>query len=505
MRSTNTAGQAGRTRPPRTGPAGRTAVREGPTRWRLVRYGGLAGAAALAVTAYLGGVLPVWQPGVTPVSIWRGPHGPLVILGWLAGTALLVGAWWAGRHRVPSTRWVLVTVGLWLLPLLAAPPLGSRDVYSYACQGAVYAAGADPYAGGVAGAGCPWLEAVSPTWRDTPAPYGPLFILVAGAAAVLGGTSLAATVALLRLAALLGVVLTAYCLPGLARHAGVDRDRALWLVLACPLVAVHLVSGAHNDALMVGLVVAGLRVVLDRPGRVLPLLAGGALLGLAVSVKVTAAVVVPFAMLAALPGEYRVRALARHGGVVLAGTVAAALAVTGLAGLGPGWVRGLASSGESVQWTSLPTAVGLALGYLGRPFGADWYVVPPARAVGLGVLAVLLVVVWWRARHGGRLRGAGLALAATVVLAPVFHPWYAVWPLAVLAVAAVPARWLLVPATVVSFLVLPDGTNLARFTKFPGTLAMVAGLVAVVVVAARRLAGRPRRGRAARRRFPSLT
>jgi len=190
----------------------------------------------------------------------------------------------------------------------------------------------------------------------------------------------------------------------------VDRDRALWLVLACPLVAIHLVSGAHNDALMVGLVVAGLRVVRDRPGRALPLFAGGALLGLAVSVKVTAVVVVPFAMLAALPGAYRVRALARHGGLVLAGTVAAAVLVTGLAGLGPGWVRGLASSGESVQWTSLPTAVGLALGYLGRPFGADWYVVPAARAVGLGVLALLLVAIWWRARHGSPLRGAGLAL-----------------------------------------------------------------------------------------------
>lgn len=459
-------------------------------RWRLVRYGGLAGAAVLAGVAYLGGVLPVWRPGVTPVSIWQGPHGPVVLLGWLVGTALLVLAWWAGRHGVPSARWVGVTVGLWLLPLLVAPPLGSRDVYSYACQGAVYAAGADPYAGGVADAGCRWLAAVSPAWHDTPAPYGPLFILVAGAATTLGG-SLAGTVALLRLAALLGVALTAYCLPGLARHGGVHPDRALWLVLACPLVAVHLVSGAHNDALMVGLVVAGLRVVLDRPGRVLPLLAGGALLGLAVSVKATAGVVVPFAMLAALPGTYRVRALVRHGGVVLAGAVAAALLATGLAGLGVGWVRGLASSGDSVQWTSPPTAVGLTVDYLGRLFGAHWDAVPVARMVGLAVLALLLVAIWWWARRGRPLLGAGLALAATVGLAPVFHPWYAVWPLAVLAVAAVPARWLTVPGTAASFLALPDGTNLARFTKFPGSLAMTAGLVVLVIVAVRRLTARP--------------
>ncbi|MFY1672392.1 polyprenol phosphomannose-dependent alpha 1,6 mannosyltransferase MptB [Plantactinospora sp. WMMB334] len=457
--------------------------------WSLIRYGGLAGAVLLSGTAYLGGVSPVWQPGVTPATIWQGPHGPVVLLGWLVGTALLVAAWWAGRDRVPSARWVAVTVGLWLLPLLVAPPLGSRDVYSYACQGAAYAAGADPYAGGVADAGCPWLEAVSPAWRDTPAPYGPLFILVAGVAAAAGG-SLLGTVALLRLAALLGVVLTAFCLPALARHAGVDRDRALWLVLACPVVAIHLVSGAHNDALMVGLMVAGLRVVLDRPGRVPWLLAGGALLGLAVSVKVTAVVVVPFAMLAAVPGAYRWWALARYGAAVPAGAVAAVLAVTGLSGLGAGWVHGLARSGDSVQWTSLPTAVGLALGYLGRPFGAHWEAVAVARTVGLGVLALLLVAIWWRALRGSPLRGAGLALAATVVLSPVFHPWYAIWPLAVLAAAGLPARWLTAPAAVASLLALPDGTNLARFTKFPGTLAMSAGLVVVVIVAVRRMAAR---------------
>ena len=68
------------------------------------------------------------------------------------------------------------------------------------------------------------------------------------------------------------------------------------------------------------------------------------------------------------------------------------------------------------------------------------------------VLAVLLAALWWwawstlrrlndvrqraarlaAARPRVALTGAGLALAATVLLAPVFHPWYATWPLAVL-------------------------------------------------------------------------
>lgn len=490
-------------------------------RYRLVRYTGLTGSVLLAVAAYLGGVFPTWHGGVTPVAIWRGEHGPVLLVAWLLGTALLVGAWWALRHGPPSTRWTYVTAGLWLLPLLVAPPLGSRDVYSYACQGAAYAAGRDPYAGGVAELGCPWLDSVSPMWRDSPAPYGPFFLVLAGLAAAVGAT-LTGTIAALRLFAVLGVLLTAACLPALARRAGVPPERALWLVLACPLVAVHLISGAHNDAVMVGLLLAGLLVVAARPGRPVPLLAGGALLGLAVAVKVTALVVLPFALLAAVAGAYRIRTLVRDGGWVAAGALAAPLAMSAFSGLGFGWIAGVARSGESVQWTSPPTAVGFAVEYAVRPFGWQPDGVPVTRTIALVVLAVILVVLWWQAWRAGAgdaehpppfrpavgrspqsrtarpvvpprraLLGAGLALAATVALAPVFHPWYALWPLAVLAATASRIGWFTVPGAVASFLTLPDGTNLARFTKFPGALAMTLLVVVVAVRGVRRL-GRKR-------------
>jgi hypothetical protein len=466
-------------------------------RYRIVRYTGLTGAVLLAVSAQLGGVLPQWQAAVTPVSIWQGEHGALILLSWLIGTALLAGAWWAARAGVPSARWAYVTAGLWLLPLLAAPPLGSRDIYSYACQGAVYAAGGNPYSAGVRELGCPWLASVSPTWQDSPAPYGPFFVLLAGAAVALGGT-LVGTLAVLRLFALFGVALTAVCLPGLARRCGVPEGRALWLVLGCPVIGVHLVSGAHNDALMVGLLAAGLLVTVAWPGRPLPLLAGGALLGLAVGVKATAVVVVPFAMLAALAGPYRPRALLRDGGPVAGGAAFAVLAVTLASGLGWGWVNGLARSGDSVQWTSPSTAFGLTVDYAARPFGVTLDAVPVFRVIGIAALAVLLVVLWWRTRHRDPVLGAGLALAATVALAPVFHPWYAAWPLVILAATvggqragsggqsagsgAGPTRWLVVPGLVISFLTLPDGTNLARFTTFPGALAMTALVLVLLLV-----------------------
>ncbi|MFI5484672.1 polyprenol phosphomannose-dependent alpha 1,6 mannosyltransferase MptB [Micromonospora echinaurantiaca] len=464
---------------------------------RLARWAGLAGSVLLAVTGWLGGALP----GTATAPTWRADRGPLVVAGWLVGTALLVGAWWALRRGAPSTGWAYRTAGLWAVPLLLTPPLGSRDVYSYACQGWAYAHGVDPYATGVAGAGCPWVDAVAPIWRDTPAPYGPFFVLLAALAVTLGG-GLVGTLVVLRLIALAGMLLTALCLPGLARAAGVPTRRAAWLVLACPLVGVHLLAGAHNDAVLLGLLTFALLVLVRLPGRPRALLVAGALLGLAVAVKATALVVLPFAGLAAVHGRYTLGALLRAAGW-LAGGVLAALAVTALAaGLGFGWVGGLARSGDSEQWTSPPTAVGFVVDYAGALAGRDPRAVPVTRAVALLLLAVLLVVLWWRAWRALRrlndvrlrvarieaarprvaLRSAGLALAATVALAPVVHPWYLTWPLALLAVAAARAVWFVLPAALAAFLTLPDGTTLARFSKAPGAIAMTALVLALLVV-----------------------
>lgn len=468
---------------------------------RAARYVGLVGAVLLSAAGHLGGALPDAPFGGTPVSIWRAPGGPATLTCWLVGTVLLVGAWWSLRDGVPSTRWAYVTATLWALPLLLAPPMGSRDVYSYACQGWTYAHGLDPYAVGVAAAGCPWQDTVAPIWRDTPAPYGPVFVLLAALAVRLGG-GLVGTIVALRLIAVAGLVLAAFCLPALARAAGLPARRAAWLALAGPLVGVHLVAGAHNDAVMLGLLLCGLLVVLTRPDRPPALLAAGALLGCAVTVKATAVVVVPFAVLVSTSG----RTVLRNGAWLGGGLAAAVLGSSALTGLGFGWVGGLTRSGDSEQWTSPPTAVGFVVDYAGALVGRDPQAVPVTRAVALALLAAVLVALWWRtwrtlrrehvgtagpptagsARCRAALYGAGLALVATVVLSPVFHPWYATWPLALLAVTATRTTWFVLPAAVTAFLVLPDGTNLARFSKAPGAVAMTALLLIWLVSVARR-------------------
>ncbi|MCM0679169.1 polyprenol phosphomannose-dependent alpha 1,6 mannosyltransferase MptB, partial [Micromonospora phytophila] len=392
----------------------------------LARWTGLAGSTLLALAAFLGGAFPDGDLRPTPVSIWQGPNGPLIIAAWLVGTGLMAYAWWTLRDRVPSARWALVTVGLWLLPLLVTPPMGSRDVYAYACQGASYSAGINPYEQGVSALPCPWLDTISYIWRDTSAPYGPLFLLLAGAVVKATG-SLVGSIVLFRLLAVAGLGLTAACLPVLARRCGVPAGRAVWLALGSPLIGVHLVSGAHNDALMVGVLVAGLAVVVSRPGRPGPLLAGGVLLGLAAAIKVTALVVVPFAALAAIVGAYSIRALVRDGGWVVGGAVAAVVGATLATGLGFGWVTGLEQGGLVIAWTSPPTAVGQTVAYLAAPFGWHGDPLPVTRGIGLAALALVLLWLWWRARTREPIWHAGLALAATVALAPLFHPWYWTW------------------------------------------------------------------------------
>jgi alpha-1,6-mannosyltransferase len=459
----------------------------------------------MALLSWTVGALPWQSPGqlVPAVPLLPGPVWHWIGLGlWVAAAAVLTASWWvlgrAAWSGRTTPRAVLVIAALWALPLLLAAPLASHDVYSYACQGQVYLAGADPYRVGPVDLPCRWMTAVPPIWREQPAPYGPVAVLISAVAAK---GSLLAAVAVLRLAAVAGLVLLAIGLPALARRCGADPATALWLGLANPVVLVHLVGGAHHDALTAGLIVAGL--ALAARGRAAP---GAAVVGLAVAVKATAVVVLPFVVLLAVAAGRRgpgavdtVAATAGRRWLRAMVTVGAAgvtfAAVTVAAGLDVGWVTALPVSRQPVSWMSPPSAVGAVLGAVAGGFSLS--AVPAAvevvRAVALYVLLpAVLVALWWRAARSGGTRtvtaAAGAALAATVVLAPVVYPWYAVAPAAVLAAAA-GARVLraaAVTVAVLGFVVLPNSLNLAIVTRWPGAVVEVVALVALAVRAVRR-------------------
>lgn len=224
-----------------------------PVDLRRCQVLGLAGTAFLALGGETAGALPT--PDLPAPASARAALG---LVGVYFGVVLLIAAWaLLGRlvrgPRPPSPRALLLVLAVWAAPLLLAPPLFSRDVYSYLAQGAMVDAHLDVYAHGPALLGGPLADEVAPLWRHTGAPYGPVFLAAASALSGLTRGQLPAGLLGMRLLALLGVALMAAVLPRLARASGADPAAALWLGALNPLVLLHLVAGAHNDALMLGL------------------------------------------------------------------------------------------------------------------------------------------------------------------------------------------------------------------------------------------------------------
>jgi hypothetical protein len=224
---------------------------------------GFAGSVLLALGGSAVGALPASDPfgSVPGLRELRGAPGVALVCGYL-GLTLLVAAWLRLGRLVDrdehSPRRLLAVLAWWAAPLTVAPPLFSQDVYSYLAQGAMVGHGIDVYTFGPSALGGPLVADIPPIWQDTPAPYGPVFLTVAAAVARATDINVPLGVLGLRAVALVGVGLLAVWLPRLARRCGVSPSRALWLGVLNPLVLAHLVAGAHNDALMLGLLVCGL-------------------------------------------------------------------------------------------------------------------------------------------------------------------------------------------------------------------------------------------------------
>ncbi|MGP4046613.1 polyprenol phosphomannose-dependent alpha 1,6 mannosyltransferase MptB [Streptomyces sp. 2A115] len=390
---------------------------------------GLIGSGVLAAGGETAGALPVRE--LPSLASGRAALG---LVGVYFGVVLLIAAW-ALLGRVirgpepPSPRALGVVLAVWATPLLLAPPLFSRDVYSYLAQGAMVDAHIDVYTHGPAMLGGPLADEVAPVWRQTATPYGPAFLAVASTLSGLTRGEVPAGLFGMRVVALLGVALMAAALPRLARHSGADPAAALWLGALNPLVLLHLVAGAHNDAVMLGLLGAGLVAALGR----WPVL-GAVLITLAALVKVPA--VLGLAAVVALQpraGRGMVKALSTTTAAALATTVAA----TAAAGTGYGWVSALKTPISPHNWS--PTSVlGRATGALLQDLGSDLapFALPAWHALGLAATVVAVLAIWLRRPRLSPVYALGLSLAAVAVLGPAIRPWYALWGLFLIAAGA---------------------------------------------------------------------
>jgi len=409
-----------------------------------------------------------WFFGVpTATATGRPPHAsPGLFFGLVAvygGLVLLMRVWYglirtlSQRPGVP-VRKIMAVFALWILPLLIVAPLFSRDVYSYAAQGEMMSHHINPYhyGPGVLGA-APAVSLVDHLWLNTPAPYGPLFMQIDGTLTSLSLHHELLDVVLLRLLAIAGVGLMALGVTSLARSFGRDPAYVLMLAILNPVTVLHLVGGAHNDALMLGLLVCGIAVA--RRGR--PVL-GIVLCALAAAVKVPAAVGILYIgwewMGAGIPLRARVRPLLTAG-LISAGVMGALSLVTGL---GWSWVLNLGAPGTVRSWVAPATGAGIVLTDAAHLVGVGvplQTMLTVTRTLGLG--GALCVGLWllWRSERIGSLQALGLTLLLVVALGPVVQPWYLSWGLVILApVATGRIRSLIIGLSIASaFIGLPGG------------------------------------------------
>ncbi|WP_460398895.1 polyprenol phosphomannose-dependent alpha 1,6 mannosyltransferase MptB [Actinophytocola sediminis] len=463
--------------------------------WRRPLVIGLVGAVLLLIGGLGAGAGAVTDPVMSdgPISWMRFGHGKLLsTMVVYLGYALLVVGWIRlGREVIAGrvgTRPVLAAAACWTVPLLVAPALFTRDVFSYLAQGAIALAGFDPFTDGptVLLADPEFIENVHPFWHSTPAPYGPLFILLVKGIVAVTGTNIAAGLLVVKLTNLLGLALLLWALPRLVRHLGGSLPVAVWLMVAGPLTVVHLVGGPHNDLIMIGFLAAGTALVLDRRH-----VAGIALVTVGVAVKASAAVALPF--LVWVWAGHLSSTLWRNFARAAAGAVAVFAAVfavsTLAAGVDLGWVTMVNASSRLVNWLSLPTAAGqLVHGIVGAPFDLPrGPFVTVTRILGLLLLGYVLVRQWWLAREGGAdaVRRAAVALFAVALLSATMLPWYLTWGLCLAAAVAWKPRQLAVAAGVSVFLVAPyspDGEQLTDVWSLMIIAAALSVLAAVSLV-----------------------
>jgi hypothetical protein len=320
-----------------------------------------------------------------------------------------------------STKAVLIAVVVLHAIVLLGPPLVSTDVFSYqayARLGSVYSF--NPYLNGPhANPFDHVFPYIGSKWFNTPSVYGPVFTAFSYLLASLSiATSVFAYKSIAAVASLALVAVVWRC----ARLRGINPVRAAALVGLNPLLVLYGVGGGHNDLLMLLAVAGSIWALLASRERT-----GGALMMVAIGVKLTAGLLLPFVFAAGGPRRGR----PRRNLLVGAGVGFFVIAALSFTVFGSGAFHLLATVRQSQSegdWKSIPGVISTRLG------------MPTVGHISQYVLAVAFVgvCVWlvrrvWQGRTDW-IDGAGWATLALLIASSSFLPWYVAWmlPLAAL-------------------------------------------------------------------------
>lgn len=393
----------------------------------------------------VGWLAPVSELRRMPLFIWMRAEAPGVALSIVllaVGAMLLVRAWlrlgqivhvWGAEARSATLKAVVA----WGLPMMFCVPLFSRDVYAYIGQGRLMVEGFNPYENGISALSNYFQLGADKMWTEAPVPYGQLFLWIEQLVVWSTNVQPEASVMLFRLVAAAGVVLCVIYVPKLAELHGINPHRALWLTAANPLFLTNFIASVHNDALMIGLALAGLYYSATR--RVVR---GIVLVTLSIAVKPITIVFLPFIGLlwagreAGWARKFAFWALT--GGLSLALLTLMAL----VNGFGFGWINGLSAPGSISIWYAPVGLIGMVVASLANSFGLDGSV-PAGWVFNVGKLLAVAIVGWqiFRGDYDRLMRRLTLALAAVVLLAPIIQAWYVVWLIPLFAVTGIRNDW----------------------------------------------------------------
>lgn len=357
-------------------------------------------------------IFPSWEAGPLHL-LFRGlPNDPY----WLGiGLSCLIvamilayGVALAAVRALPLRLIVLVLVAVHVV-LLMSPPLQLNDVFNYlgyARLGGLHHL--NPYTHVID------AELHDPvfrfsTWHGLHSPYGPLFT---AASYLLPFGSLSAAYWVLKVVTVLAslgfLALVAVC----ARKLGRDPRFALLFVGANPIYLIYAVGGFHNDFFMLIPLMGAMALVLSRRYRW-----AGAVLMLAVAVKFTAVLLLPFLVIAARHRRQRLDVLlgALLGAIPLA---ALSLALFGFS------LPNLQDQSTLLTDLSVPNVFGHLIGIGGGTPGL----------LRLAEVAVVVVLVLMLRRRGDWVSRAGWTTLALLLSLAWLMPWYVIWllPLAAL-------------------------------------------------------------------------
>jgi glycosyl transferase family 87 len=367
--------------------------------------------------------------------------GPVFYAGlWLAMLAYVAVLATARRIGTPLAIGSICALhGLFLL----APPLLSQDVFSYIAYARLEVVHSlNPYTHSPDAVPSDAVFGFAGS-KDATSAYGPLFTIATLPLAKLGISEAFWILKAIAALSSLGIVaLTWSC----ARRLGRDPVFAALVVGLNPLVLVHAVGGAHNDALVMLLVMGAVSMTLPRarPGTAGASTAPPARPGTAgvsaaagAALKASGAISSPFILIGTT---------ARKTFLLGAAATVTAIAVAALAVFGSKALEAFVLIGQNQERTtrwSLPQRAADGIGALTG--GSPGSIVHVTRAGFAALLAIALIYLLrraWAGRDDPRewILAAAWATLAVLLATAWLVPWYAIWLLPLAALAR--SRWL---------------------------------------------------------------